>query len=315
MKTQHVNLIVLCVLVAAGGSLLLPGIAGAQAPAPQVYGHLDVAQNGMVFQVCSSAEVWAVWADKVGDLANPGNVGMYVRLDQPEVARDMPDKPLLTGIAGWRQVAGCPRQPSVPRPMRADCAGRVYLTVNELPPDWQGAVIAAGQTWTSAGSRLHFVPTVLSDGQRSILPVDAFGNLIEQYPLARCEVRVVLGSSLPPANKQGNGQNAGWQLSYPDLLDPSHAVASFVVLNDEAVGPTGARVEWSANDLPTDPTKLDVQTVALHELGHSLGFPDVPQNDTVMRGQGVDHILQLLGVKLRSLTPRDVNALIATYGR
>jgi hypothetical protein len=184
------------------------------------------------------------------------------------------------------------------------------LTISDLPNDWQASVISAGKTWTEAGSNLTILSTTtLLDSQRHIIPLDLGGEAIEWFPLAACEIRVVTASDLPDhtlANTRNRTSWAGWAQIYADPSSPQSTLAALVVLND-------LNANWATGDLiPVG--RFDVQTIALHELGHAIGLPHVDDKNAIMSGEGSEHLLQWLGFKKRDLTDVDIGNLQAIYG-
>jgi predicted Zn-dependent protease len=58
-----------------------------------------------------------------------------------------------------------------------------------------------------------------------------------------------------------------------------------------------------------------VESIALHEIGHTLGLPHINAPLAVMSGGELDHMAELAGLSRRDLTPADLDALISKFGK
>jgi hypothetical protein len=170
------------------------------------------------------------------------------------------------------------------------------------------------------GSKLKINTSAsLSSNSRAFTALDYDGNPINWYAgstlsLAKCEVRVVLMSDMPASALASFTKRiakasslAGWVQPYSDPSNPKVSVANLLVLNDISLN-------WSTR-APTPLQGLDVETIALHELGHTLGLVHISEKGTVMSGESGDHFLQWLGFRKRALTKTDANLLVKLYGR
>lgn len=203
-------------------------------------------------------------------------------------------------------------------PLHKDCLQGLYVTVTDLPKEWQPAVLSAAQTWNRAGSRVRMSLSGISPSKREFVPLDDRGNPINwlrssPLALARCEIRVIPASSLPDNSiPKGYANLVGWVQPYRLNTSPKASITSLVILNDKTHN-------WSTGGIPR--LRFDVETIALHELGHALGLGHIQKSNIldlqgpVMSGEGADHVTQWLGFQKRALTEADIRALIDLYGK
>ncbi|MBW7884164.1 MAG: matrixin family metalloprotease [Caldilineaceae bacterium] len=200
------------------------------------------------------------------------------------------------------------------RPWHKECVGQVRLTTADLQNEnFRQAVVAAAQTWNNVHSQLYIVTDAsITDEQRLYTPTDFEGNTIDWFPLAPCEIRFVLASDMPDralASDEGLLNLPAWTQLYNDAEREGSMLAALAVLND-------LKHSWTTSWIPFyDPRGFDVQTIATHELGHTLGLEHSSDNRSIMTVNGPNHVLRWLGVKLRNLADSDREAVMALYGR
>jgi hypothetical protein len=191
--------------------------------------------------------------------------------------------------------------------------------------DWQNAVKAAAKTWSNVGSRIKInTSTTVKDTQRTLIPLDYSGYPIS-YKLAKCEIRVVLASKLKSSALESAAKEKfkkpvsgvpAWVQPYPiDPKNPEYAFGYLIILNDKNYG--------FSTSTPTASSKLDLQSIALHELGHALGVGGIRVTGAVMHDEileiekdplKIEVDLERLGVayrgkQKRSLTQSDKDVL------
>ncbi len=204
-------------------------------------------------------------------------------------------------------------------PLHPDCIKQVSLTTSDLPRAWQSEVNTAGASWDRAGSKLRVKVTVIADKTRTIAALDFDGSPLRlvggpNIRLARCEVRAIAALDLPQQNLDSIAmhlaslsQMGGWVQPYPDPANPKVALGYVLILNNVSFN-------WSIKSrVPL--RGIDVQTIALHELGHALGVPHLADKQAVMSGDQWEHVAQWLGVRKIKLEKPDVNKLLSLYGK
>ena len=164
----------------------------------------------------------------------------------------------------------------------------------------------AAATWSSVGTHFRFsMSTNITDEQRTIRPTYN-GHPLGPYTVAVGEVRVVLASLIPHEAWWGGPTNPGWTQPLADPQETNRVIAVLVVIND-------VNFSWSTDDWPLG--GLDVQSVALHELGHALGLTHSSNPDAIMynRMSLADYYL---GAPHRNLHADDITRLAAlpSYG-
>ncbi len=173
------------------------------------------------------------------------------------------------------------------------------LTVSDLDPSWRPAVLAAAQTWRDVGTKLRFIPGNITEDMRSY-EVTSNGHSTQKR-IARGEVRVVLASQIPSNARPSTG-DAG--ISHNRWMDPAgYMLGVLVVLND-------VDVSFSLSGTPGS-GQYDLQSVALHELGHSIGLPHNNDPSSVMVDNWIVHFFSR---NRRTLSQRDIDDVITLYG-
>jgi hypothetical protein len=188
------------------------------------------------------------------------------------------------------------------------------LTLNDLPPRWQTEVQHAADTWNNllVGHK-WFERSNITDDMRTIRPVfngRAYGDI----RLAPGEVRVVLGSQIPPEavddwdKLNGRVGTPAWVVVIVDPGDARRAIAALVVLNDTLTR------KWSTDD-KVGVYVLDTQTIALHEFGHVLGLrhPDAAERPCKSKVMNPGILEAFAGLLERRVSSDDVACLAQIY--
>jgi|GEM_PF-4234474 Ricin-type beta-trefoil lectin domain-like/Matrixin len=186
------------------------------------------------------------------------------------------------------------------QPLHPDCVSNTTLTVSDLPPAWQEAVIKASQTWNGVQAVSISADNTISDQTREFQASDFADHPIDNIFLARCEIRVMRASQMPKAaldTIHTLTNDPGWTQPYRAPESPQTTIAALVFLNDlpvnfDVVLPLDMqhRYRWYppvdtetiamraalCAVLPTECSTVDVETIALHELGHALGLTHTP---------------------------------------
>ncbi len=262
--------------------------------------------------------------NQLNSIAMPG----YVRVYEPRFINS--SSGVVDSFSRIEKVSGCesasPTLTKIKPGFEAisphkDCMGEMHITVSDLPKSWQSSVLTAANTWNNAGSKFKINTTAtLSDNQRTITPLDYDDSSINlpagsTLSLAKCEIRVMTAWSLPERLLASVAKRSkdmtistlvGWVQSYPDPNNSKVALAQLLVLNN-------IDFNWSTSDSALLLQGIDVETIALHELGHAIGVPHISKG-AVMSGDFLDHVPQWLGVTIRDLTQADIDALINLYG-
>lgn len=186
------------------------------------------------------------------------------------------------------------------------------LSVGDLRSDWQAPIRAAARTWTNVYTPFFFTERAFTNSERTLVP-SFFGAIpFEAIRLAPGEVRLLQLSRIygtEPSLHQAfdtvfrqRGVIAT-ALGYQDPRNPGKRLAALVILNDYY--PLG--YSWTV--LPGN-LRLDVQSIALHELGHVAGLEHTTLNSDVMFGDADDASLIL---SKRALTSNDAANLRRLY--
>jgi len=176
------------------------------------------------------------------------------------------------------------------------------LNLSDLPATWQAKVLAAADTWNAVGTKFYFHNTVVPDYLRAYDAVDYLGR---HYGLrvAAGEVRVVQAKQINPQIVMSYTEAGGWaDCPYVNGSSYSYTLYCLVVLNNE-------HWTFSIDDSP-EPAELDLQSVALHELGHALGLGHSFNPLSVVFPI---YIQGLSGIR-RSLANEDTQRVIDIYG-
>lgn len=202
-----------------------------------------------------------------------------------------------------------------------DCAKRVNLTVGDLGQvhqAWQTAVRSSAREWHLHSNLNVNGSAAITDNGRALTPVDFKERAMGPLRLARCEVRFVLASQLPKqavtiqiktsTDTLDLEQLPMWTQAYADPKRPSEQIASLIIINDR-------KFKFSTDDSILNPGVYDIATIALHELGHAIGFGHNSDPFSVMNGVQLLHIPQMAGMKRRSLGSRDIEDLVKMYGK
>jgi len=186
------------------------------------------------------------------------------------------------------------------------------LSISDLRSDWQLPVRVAAQTWANAHTRFAFSERLLANSERTLVPAFFGGIPFRTLRLAPGEVRFVqlskiysIEGALQPAFNSVFRQTGviARVVGYQDPGNPGKRLAALVILNDYFALP----YSWTV--LPGN-LRLDVQTVALHELGHVAGLEHSTLNTDVMFSGPED---SALFVSRRALTSNDVRNLTTLY--
>jgi hypothetical protein len=153
--------------------------------------------------------------------------------------------------------------------------------IHSVPPDWRAAFESAANTWNNAGAAF------------------SFGNF--RYNTL--------------FNSWGEGSGDSKNGIYRDQWFPTSelgATRRFVTTNGNFLVETDIRINdhydrW-VTQCPSNSTDRDVETTALHELGHAIGLEHTQSNNS-----GAVMYEEYVGCR-RSLTQDDIDGLIATYG-
>ena len=189
-----------------------------------------------------------------------------------------------------------------------------------MPDSWSQAVYNAGRSWSGVGTTLKIsrltTLRVMTDYQEGFAVRDYSGrDLTELGKFSECQVKVVRSndfSSRVQTSFPDWKNAAGWALQYPDPEDDRYALLGVVVLNNKI----------AAFSLNPKPLKVHVETIVLHELGHTVGLVHTEAKlpgQSVMSVPGLgldrlDYMAQLSGVPYTKPGPVDTAVLKALYG-
>ena len=184
----------------------------------------------------------------------------------------------------------------------ANVVGAGTVPFDENEPD-AGDIV--GTTWVSMPIRYEWgagtedLPEWRSVIERAMASWEALGGGLDFAPANGGPVDLVIGFSqgCHEPNVPGHPcfDGAGPVLAHATLGDVTPATGDLHF--DDA--------QFWVDSLVPAPGQIDLETVALHELGHVLGLHHLPQPTAVM--------YEAYTVPHRTLTPDDVNALRALY--
>ncbi|MDQ3929256.1 MAG: matrixin family metalloprotease, partial [Chloroflexota bacterium] len=147
------------------------------------------------------------------------------------------------------------------------------LSISDLPKDWQTPVRNAAQSWNDTGLGIQFFTNNTIDDRTRTISLSSLASDIPEYKnqsygnirLAPGEVRVILSSEIPASAAAPLAGTPGWAMQVADSQGSRRAVAGLVVLNTSR--------KWSTDNWPISLLgNLDLQTVAVHEIGHAIGL-------------------------------------------
>jgi hypothetical protein len=210
--------------------------------------------------------------------------------------------------------------PASLRPFGSKCRGQVFLTTPRMPDDWNRAVQNAARSWSEVGtslkiSRLTAFRAMTNYQERFVVRDYSGRDLTELGKFSECQIKAVRSSDFSSRVQTSFPDwksAAGWTLQYPDPEDDRYALLGVVVLNNKV----------AAFSLEPKALKVHVETIALHELGHTVGLihteTKLPgQSVMSVPGLGLDHLdymAQLSGVPYRKPGSVDIAVLRALYG-
>jgi hypothetical protein len=152
-----------------------------------------------------------------------------------------------------------------------------YVVTTGLPSGFHQPMVNAMETWTNAPSNFRF----------------RYGGTTSQANYSVGDGINLIGfAELPMENA---GYNHVWY-----WLDTGQIFDSDIILN--------SRYRWSTTG---DPNAYDVETIALHELGHTLWLSDLYNQDMVNR---VMFGIFWPGLVKRNLHQGDINGIVALHG-
>lgn len=330
---------IIAVGVFIAGLMMTPFTSPVQAQSYSVCGYFhDDGYIGMSFYYSNGTSIPTMYTRddiRASFGIDPSREVVWVMLIDPVYNR----VGVLTGVGRVERTSSCGNSNPAPAPiapsaptytqmiaspitlrLSPDCTSGIHVTYSDITTDWQNAAANAIYTWGSAGSALQFNGTnTVVESDRTFELADYDGIPIKWYPvgtylhLAKCEVRMILASSLHDDTLASVASHVSPLSQLPAWVMPfaysntNLSVAALVILNDY-------NFNWSTLDI-IKPGYLDLQSLMTHELGHAVGMYHLTDTQSVMTGDELNHLFQLwVGVSRRTLSKADLDQLNGQYG-